>query len=551
MRLTFENISMSRPFNPVRNERGLSLLEVLLSTVVLGVALTGFLMALLTASTTTKIATDENQLVYLAGLEFENLRATEYGRIPFAAGSTPGYLEEVPDYFNDLGISSNKGGDCLIVASGDLSVVSGDLSVPGTIYSRDNAFDGKRANDNLKWIGAVNALAYQAPTGPGAGGPGGGGPSAGGPGGGPEAGGDYAPPNYQFIYCAFPQLTKISRILFDNRFNVTELNGSTVEPLSAGNFDFLPHDKDVWERNFDFFWNDTVLKSDQVYIPWNSPPLPLQFTKDLGYASSGVQLIFDNPDQPLAAGIVGLHNIDTYSDFDQAFHWPYVSEIEIYGYSEAANFVESYQPSAGYTQYDNVVMYFPDYLNSGFDLGRRVYVDAPSLDEAKVGHCDLMHAVIEFYPSSRANLNEAWQKETWWQRDTNELARFETSFYRDVPTRIDRLPNLHDLPVHVVYGDNEDLLFPFSVPGATSIRAYFSKFDLGPSGADRLKIEDQAGNIYFDSYIDTLILGTPTPWVDGDTIVMHFISDGSGNTYDNGYGGFEVSQIEVSSVSTE
>lgn len=536
MRLTLENISMSRPFDPVRNERGLSLLEVLLSTVVLGVALTGFLMALATANTTTKIATDENQLVYLAGLEFENLRATEYGKIPFVAGSTPGHLEEVPDYFNNLAISSNKGGDCLIVASYDLS----------TTYSRDNAFDGKRANDNLKWIGSVNALAYRASTEPGAGGPGGGGPSAGGPGGGPEAGGDIAPPSYQFIYCSFPQLTRISRILFDNRFNVTELAGTT-----AVNFDFLPHDKDVWQRNFDFFYSDKVRKSDEVYIPWNDPPLPLQFAKELGYASSGIQLIFDNPDQPLAAGIVGLHNVDTYSDFDQNFHWPYASEIEIYGFNQAANFVESYQPSAGYTQYDNVVMYFPDYLNSGFDLGRRVYVDAPSLDEAKVGHCDLMHAVIEFYPSSRANLNEAWQKETWWQRDNNELARFETSFYRDVPTRIDRLPNLHDLPVHVVYGDNEDLTFPFSVPGATTIRARFSKFDLGPAGTDRLKIEDQAGNVYFDSYVDTVVLGTPTPWVDGDTIVLHFTSDGSGNTYDNGYGGFEVSQIEVSSVSTE
>jgi type II secretory pathway pseudopilin PulG len=539
MRSICKYIRSNRPAPAVRDERGLSLLEVLLSTVVLGVALTGLLMALATATTTTKIATDENQLVYLASLELENLRATDYGRIPFVANSTPGHLEEVPDYFNDLAISRAKGGDCLVVASGD-------LTVPGIIYSRDNAFDGKRANNNLKWIGAVNDLAWQPPSGPSAGGPGGGGPGTGGPGGGPETGGEFAPPDYQFIYCAFPALTKISRILFDNRFNVTEQIGA-----GAGSFDYVPHKDDVWERNFDFFWSDKVLGSDEVYDPWNAPPLPLQFTKDLGYASTGVRVIFDDEKEPLPAGIVGLHNIDTYSDFDKNFHWPYVSEIEVYGFSQAADFVESYQPSAGYTQFDNVIMYFPNYLNSGFDLGRRAYVDAPSLEEAQAGHNDLMHVVIEFYPSSKGNLNETWQKETWWQRDGNELAKFETSFYRDVPTRIDRLPNLHDLPSHVVYDNNEDLYFPFTVPGATTIRGYFSKFDLGPAGGDRLTIEDPLGNIYFDSFVDIVMLGDATPWVDGDTLVLHFVSDNSGNSYDSGYGGFEISLIEVGSVSAE
>jgi type II secretory pathway pseudopilin PulG len=484
----------------------MTLLEVLLSTVVLGIALTGFLMALATGSTTSKMATDESQLTYLASVEFEALRGTENGKIPFVQTSEAGHVEQVPDYFNDIAISNEHGGNCQIVASGDLST-----------YTRDLAFDGKRANENSRWMGAVNALApANNGGGPSGGGPSsGGGPGGGGPGGGPGGGGSYAPSEYQYIYCAFPSLTPISRILYDNRFNATEIQGA---PL--GDFDYLVHDKNVWQRNYDFFWSDRVLGFGEVYDPWNQTPEPLDFFDNGGYGSAGIHMIYPN------------------------FHWPYASEIEAYGFNQATAFTES----TAATEFDNVIMYFPNYLKSGFDLGRRSYVTAPSLDEAQAGHGDLLHVIIEFYPADRAHDDVNWQKDTWWNRDNNEIARFQTSFYRDAPTRIDTLPNLHDYPKHQVYDNNEDLTFPFSVPGATSIRAHFNVFDLEPNpGTDEVTIEDASGQVYGLSAFGHLAPWW-TEWVPGDTIVVHFKSNGSLNSYDTGYGGFAVDSVEVGSV---
>ncbi|MFH1675885.1 MAG: hypothetical protein ABIC40_02585, partial [bacterium] len=156
-----------------KGERGLSLLEVLLSTVVLGIALTGFLMALSSANYTSKITSEENQLVYLANLEFETLRGKDYGQVPFAQTSSPGHIQDVPDYFNDIGISEIfPGGNTRIFASGELSAS----------FLRDYAFDGKRANINARWMGIENALAWQDTSGPGGEEPGG--EEPGGPGGG-------------------------------------------------------------------------------------------------------------------------------------------------------------------------------------------------------------------------------------------------------------------------------------------------------------------------------------------------------------------------------
>jgi len=505
------------------------------------------------------MATDENLIVHFAQLEFESLRGTEFGKIPFVLTSEPGHLEEVPDYFNDLAISQKYGGNCLIIASGDLTNGT-------TTYERDYAFDGKRANVGTKWIGATNALAWKdTGGGPSGGGPSaGGGPVGGGPSGGPIGGGEFAPPDYQYIYCAFPTLTKISRILYDNRFNVTEVPGA-----QPGDFDYLPHLDDIWQRNFEFFWSDKVLGYGEIYDPWRLPPQLLAFQKDKSYGSSGVHLIFDNPSSPLEAGIIGVHNIDTYADFDKNFHWPYVSEIEAYGFGIATAYVEAvvctqgqetlrvvdrgYVPKEGeQLQFDNVIMYFPNYLGSGFDMGRRTYVIASSYDEALVGHRDLIHVVLEFYPTSNLHKDPAWQKNHWWLRDTQELGRFETSFYRDVPTRVDTLPNLRDLPAHMVYDNNEDLKFPFSVPGATAIRAHFSVFDLEPTpGTDEVTVEDPDGNVYMGPGFGNDFALSWTPWVPGDTIVIHFKSNGSLNSYDSNYNGFVVDVVEVKSIETE
>ena len=556
MRRKLINILRHLPRSFARGQRGLSLLEVLISTVVLGIALTGFLMALSTATTTSRVAVEESTLVYFASREFEALRSVKFDEVPFALTGEPGSMQEVPDYFKDIAISNAiPGGNLQVVASGDH--VEEDPGAPGgfVTYSRDYAFDGKGAEFNKRWMGDTNALAYKAdnPIGggdPGGGGPGGGGPGGGGPGGDP--GGDedpFAPDDFQWIYGAFPSTTKVSRILYDNRFNVTE----DMQAL-PGEFDYFPHDKDVWQRSFNFFWRKEPLGFGEILDPWQHEIDNLMFINNLGYGSTGKWTVFDNAEQPLEMGVLGVQNIDTYSDFDKAFHWPYVSEIEVYGFSEATNFVESVEKD-GETQFNNTIMYFPNYLDSGFDMGRHVYTVAdPSTDPADVP-TDLLQVEIEFYPTSLAH-NAAWQRETWWKTDTNELARFETSFYRDAETRIDTLPHLEDYPKHKVYGDDEDLEFTFTVPGASELRGRFGTFNIEPplggpiDDNDHVIIKDKDGNIY--AQVDGSGVPMPnygtwpwSPWVMGDTLVIQFKSNGDLNSYDSGYNGFEIDQVEA------
>lgn len=547
MRKFPENIINARDFRDIRltrDQRGLSLLEVLISSVVLGIAVTGFLMALSTAATTSTMARDESELTYLASLEFEALQGASFEDLPFFQTDTPGNIREVPDYFKDIAVTDPYSENLIIAASGDLQTAYNN-------YSRYAAFDGKRANYNqglipTRWMGNQNLLAYD----PNSGEPiitdplgGGDGPIINDPGGGDPGGGDpgFAPDNYQYLFCGFPQLTTISRILFDNRFNVSEKMGVPTDHM-----DYLPHIDDTWQRNFEFFFSDRVLHEQEPYDPWRNPNTPIQFTRDQGYGSSDVWVIFDNAEAPLSVGILGVHGIDTYTDFDSTFHYPYVSEIEVYGFNYATNFVEYYETRSGEIQYDNVIMYFPNYLESGFDLARRTYIDADSHDASVRMKKNLVHVEIEFYPSTNASRNSTWQRITWWQTDDSELAKFRTSYYRDEPTRVDRLPNLKDKPEHKVYDNNEDILIPFTVPGASEIRGQFGDFDLEPGpGTDYVTIEDGDGNEYMGPLDGNTGLNAWTPWIPGDTIVIHFRSNGSNCSYDLGFRGFEMSRIEV------
>jgi len=293
------------------------------------------------------------------------------------------------------------------------------------------------------------------------------------------------------------------------------------------------------------------LNYGDIYDPWKHERTPISFTKDLGYGSSDVQVVFDNAVEPLKAGIVGVLGIDTYTDFDPAFHYPYVSEIEVYGFNNATNYVGYWETRDGEIQYDNVIMYFPNYLDSGFDLARRTYVDADSLDASIRQRKNLVHVEIEFYSATSETRNSAWQRLNWWQNDDSELAKFTTSFYRDETTRVDRLPNLKDKPEHKVYDNDEDLLFPYTVPGASEIRAQFGDFDLEPGpGTDYVTVEDADGNVYMGPLDGNMGLNAWTPWIPGDTIVIHFISNSANNTYDSGYRGFVLDRVEVKILGT-
>lgn len=531
----------------LRNQRGLSLLEVLLSSVVLGIAITGFLMALSTAATTSTMARDESELVYLASLEFETLERASFEEIPFFQTDVPGNVHEVPDYFRDLAISEEFGGAAQVAASGDLQTAY-------SYYSRYAAFDGKRANFNqdsapTRWMGDQNLLAYEDTGGdPIINDPfgGGGGPIINDPGGDPnieDPGGDigFAPDEYQYLLCSFSETVRASRILFDNRFNVSE-----KMRVPSDHMDYLPHLDDTWQRNFEIFYTDRILNYGDEFDPWRHDVIPLTFTRDQGYGSSDIWVIYDNAVQPLEFGIIGVHNIDTYTDYDSAFHYPYVSEIEVYGFNTATNYVEVWETRTGEYQYDNVIMYFPNYLDSGFDLARRTYIDAGSHDSSVRMRKNLVNVEIEFYPATSSTRNSTWQRITWWQADSSELARFSTSYYRDIPTRVDRLPNLRDNPSHLIYDNNEDILFPFTVPGASEIRGRFGSFDLEPGpGTDFLTVEDGDGNVYMGPIDGNTGQNAFTPWIPGDTIVFHFVSNGANCSYDLGFGGFEAARIEV------
>jgi hypothetical protein len=395
-------------------------------------------------------------------------------------------------------------------------------------------------------MGAVNALAYVRDTGPIINDPfGGGDPDINDPNNDPNEGDiEFAPDDYQYIFCSFPSTTRISRILYDNRLNVSEKMGVATDQI-----DYYPHLDDTWQRNFNFFYSSTVLQYGDIFDPWRHEVVPILFTRDQGYGSADIWVIYDNAEEPFEAGIIGVHDIDTYTDYDASFHYPYVSEIEVYGFNNATNYVEYWETRTGEVQYDNVIMYFPNYLNSGFDLARRTYIDAASYGDAVRQKKNLVQVEIKFYPSAPATGNSTWQQLTWWQSDTSELAKFSTTYYRDEQTRVDRLPNLKDKPEHRIYDNNEDILFPFTVPGASEIRAQFGNYDLEPGpNTDYVTIEDADGNVYMGPIDGVNGLNAWTPWIPGDTIVIHFRSNASGNSYDMGYHGFEVSRVEVTWV---
>ena len=263
-------------------------------------------------------------------------------------------------------------------------------------------------------------------------------------------------------------------------------------------------------------------------------------------------MVYNKPEVKFELGIIGIHNIDTYADFDRDFHYPYMSEIEVYGYSTATNYIEEVTRTIDendITTYDNVIMYFPNYLNSGFDMGRWTYVVGTDLDSVRLGYRDLIRVEIEFYPTSPADRSEEWQKITWWRDDGNELARFRTSFYSNRLTRIDRLPNLNDFPSHLFYEDGEDIRIPFTVPGASEIRGRFGTFDLDDIGPDRVWIEyilEDEYKIIEGPYSGTDLAGEYTAWVPGDTIVVHFVSDpNGGNSFEDPFDGWAMDMIEV------
>jgi type II secretory pathway pseudopilin PulG len=515
----------------ILGQRGISLLEVLFATVIIGIIVVGFVATLGTAVTTTERVTDTNALAAHAFREMEELRSVEFGLIPFSQTSQASALKEVPNYFYNILPELET---AVIISTGD-----------SLGYPLDAGADGLRADDTtLKWVGDYNLLTDGVSEGPDASGPGDDDPGGSGGDDGPSGGGpgNY-PDGYQFWMIDLGQQYKMSRVLYDNRFNVHEAFGVGL--------DSNIHRDDVWQNQWRFFFRETELAIGEVFDPrYHGETL----TRHWGgaYGSSGVNLIYDDWENPLYAAVLGVTEIDTYSDFDPDFHWPYVSEVEVYGFDKATEYYSSYTDSDGVTSYNNVIMYFENYKNQGIDLARRCYVPAEAMNFDPIASLDLIRVQVEFYPYQRSRNTEEWMRKTWLE-DGGELTRYLTSFYRDGTVRRDNLPLLTDLPEHAIYGDNEDFTLAYTVPGATEVRFFFSVFDLqADPSSDYIEFFDSSGM----QYGELAYYGRPGdpynlengfgPWVAGDTIVIHFHSDPLFNSAPPDYlRGFKVSRVEM------
>ena len=116
----------------------------------------------------------------------------------------------------------------------------------------------------------------------------------------------------------------------------------------------------------------------------------------------------------------------------------------------------------------------------------------------------------------------------------------------------DNLPGLQDLPRHSYYFNDEDINIHYTVPGANRIRAHFSTFDLQPVPyTDYVQFYDKSGvryggSAYFGSGIGAYSVGGYSPWVEGDTMVIHFVSDDYlSSVPDGNFGGIEVDKVEI------
>ena len=266
-----------------------------------------------------------------------------------------------------------------------------------------------------------------------------------------------------------------------------------------------------------------------------------------------MNIVWDNAERPLFAGLIGVTEIETFSDFDPDFHWPYVNEIEVYGFSEATAYIAVSTDEEGVVTYDNTIMYFENYMDSGFDMGRRTYIPADAKNLEAAGRQDLFRVEIEFYTHDRRRNDDEWMDTLWWESNDAEITRYTTSFYRDAQTKRDNLPLLIDLPEHTIYYDNEDFFVEYTVPDANSIRAYFTIFDLQPdANSDFIQFYDKDGNLYggpdfYGRPGDPFNLENQFgPWINGDTLVIRFHSDGFGNSLPPDlYQGFKVGRVEI------
>jgi type II secretory pathway pseudopilin PulG len=530
----------------LNSESGFTLLEVAFAGAILVIVGLAYMGTISQSISISELYTDQNQANILIEREIEVLRNTAFDNIPFKQTSDADQLMEVPDYFENIAIAETDSTKPGFVSS------SGDLDDHLAAF----AFDGLRAGMPgwNKWMASGN---------------------------GPLKSGGFIPQtdepiiiedpedpggeiiinphdndldrqitaDSQYVYIAFPSLTKIHRVIYDNRFNV-----AGDKTLAEDDLDYRNQRNSIWQRDYQVF-----ISADEDIIP-GLPFRPdlnasdvIYDAKSKGYGSAGVIEVYNSLTEPLQATVLGVANISVETDFDKTFHNPYVSELEAYGYKSATNYVPSYTMKNAEVDLGNYIVFMPNYLGSDFDLFRRVYVKEgevpfpPVLDKQ-----ELFRIQIEIYPHMEARNTSQFVREIWWQDDDNEIMSFTMTLVRNEEQLTSNLPGLQDLPRHTYYFNDEDIKIDYTVPGADKIRAHFGKFDIQPApNTDYMQFFDKNGvqygdPAYYGSSIGSYSVGGYSPWIEGDTMVIHFVSDDYLSSIPSGnLGGFEVDFVEI------
>ena len=535
-----------------RDESGFTLLEVIFASAIMVIIGLAYMGSLSQSVSVSQLYSEQNQANILIGREIETLKNTPFDQIPFRQTSETDKITDVPDYYDNIAI-----GDLDPTQPGFVDTTSEE-----TGWEASYVFDGKRAGEPgwKRWKSVDN---------------------------GPIVGGGFIPqtddpiivPNpdepdepiiinprdYEiereindkshFVYVAFPRMMKIHRIIYDNRFNVS---GDTN--LDTTDIDYKNHRDNVWQRDYQIFVSsEEDITKGLPFQPRIHQSQIIYNGQGLGYGSTGVLEMYNNIDTPLEATVLGVGNISVETDFDPTYHYPYASELEAYSYKPATWYVDRFQFPNGEVNLGNYIMCMPKYLGSNFDLFRRVYlIEGEGPFPPTVEKQGIFHVQIDIYPhDERRNKNEFIRTE-WWQSDDKEIMSFSTSFSRNTDVIFDNLPGLQDLPQHTYYFNDEDINIPYIVPGASKMRAHFQFFSLQVyPDTDYIQFFDKSGNQYGDEQYygramspvnptDPMLTGGFSPWIDGDTMVLHFISDDYLSSIPNGnMGGFKVDYVEI------
>ena len=537
----------------IHGESGFTMLEVVFSSAIMVIVGLAYLGSLSQSISISQVFIEQNQANVFIEREIEALKNTKFEEVPYRQTSPAEKLTEVPDYFDDIAVADMDPTKPGFVGT----------SSEQTGYEAYHLFDGIRTGepDWKRWMCQDN---------------------------GPVKGGGFVPQtedpiiindpgtpgggtiiinpgdsditreinsDSHYAYVAFTSKVKIHRIIYDNRFNV---RGDDLLPQT--DIDYRDRRDSIWQRDYQIFISEDedITKGVPFQPDFHSSKVIYDASK-LCYGTTGVLEVFNDVVEPLEPAILGVANISVETDFDSTYHYPYGSELEAYGFKAATYFVDSYTFTNGEVDLGNYIMFMPKYLGSTFDLFRRVYIkEGEGEFPPTVGKLAKFNIQIEIYPHDERRNTSTFVKSTWWQDDKKELMSFRTTFTRDKALIYDNLPGLQNLPQHTYYYNNEDIHVAYTIPGASKLRAHFNIFTVQAyPDTDYLQFYDKNGTQYGELQYwgkplspaypgDPELPGGFSPWINGDTMVLHFTSDDALSSIPNThYGGFNVDYVEI------